>query len=1562
MSALPVTPPADPKNSAVYLEWTRLHAPEAEDGAHDLLAALKDGLGRAVNKPGRFLDELKYRAARLPAAHLPWFWDTVGHRIGPWIPRHAGTAYGLARQAEDAHGLPVDEAYHRANVLLYARLGAMPAKEIVVQQRRLHDTLEAATAHQEFLRFLTAFTAGGAAPAKDLHRRVQASAKAAGLGIAESAQALGDLIVASQGRALPDGLLDGLGPVFTKVPPPAPVRQALAELFPTAVTDGGAWLRLLAATGVDDAMAEGRIVPAGGLSDWLGRFAFHYSWRGSRAGVSRQPMPDELYALVPRIAARIRAENTPVSLHRSRFRHTLFDADLVDLCLANGIAVADPGPRVGLTFWGKETRRDYRALAADPVLGTRVAGTAYAPRDPRAGAPRLPLGDGGDAALHERVTRLMDVVADGGLGAAAEAVTRLDAALDPPALAALDGIDTALDALDGVGPLLRTLRAGLPEELCWPALEDAVGRLGGGAAVAGVTCTWPVLTVFTRDGAIAVDHSGERGSCSFALPEEASSHSVFFVGGSFLVGWNTGKRYGRSAEKAFWTDRPEDVFVPEHASGLLPYSGSTDGALGYQFATADGGGRYDGVQVLRPGGREGITDHEQQLGDGVRLWSSRLFGGRYGREDGWRELDPATGQRTDTATLPPFLAADPPRGLSRTHDLQTLAPLPPGATASPLGQVDGVSGCRVLHWEYGGNAPVRYLLEGNDGRRAEFRVTHPGEDPWGLIRLPEGGAEAVLTDHRPMRCYAADDNSLLWEARAFAHPRRAGAGAAAADDGPMFPPPAFWHFLTPRDAGSSKALRTVEADAVTALLAAAGTTGTGDDEAAHDAAVRAEAAQVLSGVTDPDVLDGVVRAVRTAARIRDRRRAISARAALIISGARVRPAGVTTDTALVTALRGLMTLPVGYNAPKAADRPATVGAIAADGEFLRGRIDDAARRISPPARPRDWAVLLGGGIEAAAWRCVTETTTDEDRAALRALLATWAASPFAESGAWRLGRASAEALRPLCETGRAVATGMGDGRQGVAPEPTAALKPTGTYRFVQPESAPVPEGATEVRTVTLTHDDAARLPRLLELLAEHGPLRLTPEAVAAFVARSGVRRAVAVHALAGLPTKPGYDDTRRMLRAKPFQATPAVAREAESLVDRLNIPGRIRVLAAGLPDDPAELWTAPGLVAAAERMAAEWTAILGQQTPVDEELTAELEKELDLGTPTAAALGDPRGGHILTEDLRRVIVANKYGSLYVHPAAADGSPGERPSYDTPYVDIASVLSWALTERPVGDPATTGVQALCARLTERLDAPDLLIRLRRHRFSLDQARMTALFGPERYPVAALEPPISDRARPPMFYDQGLLLVEAAGGWSSVFLRPAGFGRRGKYEAMKRLCADLDMTELVTEIERIRVLRDGIAALAARAADTPVPPGGYEANPLLSAPELVDEVAGTLGVGRDAAALHLQLLTLARPTDRNVRRWNGWTPARHRTVQAELAATGAVVTEKRSRAGRTAFLPGGWTDLKAPHLPLETAKLAAYLSTATEKRELEGPLTRLLPPRPLHEMFAEAWAGR
>lgn len=98
-------------------------------------------------------------------------------------------------------------------------------------------------------------------------------------------------------------------------------------------------------------------------------------------------------------------------------------------------------------------------------------------------------------------------------------------------------------------------------------------------------------------------------------------------------------------------------------------------------------------------------------------------------------------------------------------------------------------------------------------------------------------------------------------------------------------------------------------------------------------------------------------------------------------------------------------------------------------------------------------------------------------------------------------------------------------------------------------------------------------------------------------------------------------------------------------------------------------------------------------------------------------------------------------------------------------------------------------------------------------------------------------------------------------------------------------------------------------------------GYLQNPAITVPDLVEKV----GLEPDAAVLYLQLLAMPDPTDANVARWNGWTPARLKAARTTLAATDLVRTAKRSRAGRTLFLPGGWADFRSPRRPVETWKL-------------------------------------
>ncbi|MEE1768003.1 hypothetical protein PUR34_07340 [Streptomyces sp. JV185] len=1326
----PVPFPANHRISETYVDWARARVPGAEAGARDVLEQADRGRHGAWEKPGRFVDDAGRLARGLPAAHLPWFWDTIGHWMLETHRRSAARAYANARAAERTHGLPVDPDWRWANLQLFARFGALPATELGGAPAWLAEVFEPGDAHREFVRLLAVWAASPGELPADLARRVRDSARAAGLGADEEARVLGEVLASARGKAVPDRLLDAaLGPLAAH--PPADDRAtALLDLFPESKNDAAAWLRLLLGCGAADAAAAGRITPEGGLGEWLRRYAAQYSHRTvAGGGVTRQAMPAELFDLVARFAPLLKEDGTPVRLHEDRYRWPHLDADLLDVCLAEGIPVHDPGPTISLEFWDKEARRDLRALAADPVFGSRLEGTVHAGLRSGGGSAisRLPHNPGIAAEVHGRIEKLLDALRGGGLAAADEAVEELHGLLDRPTAIALDGIEEALEALDLTGPLARALRSGLPEELGWAALEEALAEFRPDETV-HTTCTWPVLTVYGETRAFAVDHEGRRGEHTLELPEGAGHPTVHWVGGQFLVAW-TGSGDENGVSTAYWSASPADTFEPEQSYGLRPYGGSIQGGLGYQFQTPDGGGRFDGEHVLRPGGTAGIGHRDYQMYDGRDFWSTEVFSEDRGTR-GWARLDPATGVPTADRTLPDFHHSDAfPDGLRPFPDHRILAELPPGAPPSPLGQDGRLTGCRVLYrTPYAGPSPRAFVLESADGRTASYRTTVWGRRPWGILALPAGGEDAVVVGSTTVRCHAAEDNSLLWQVRGFPGSRHRGPVRATLGEqaGPV-PPPAFWHFLTPRDEPSSRALRAVTDEAVRELL-------------------RSGAEDALPGVTDPRIRQGVARAADLATDVLRRREELSHRVAVMRSGPVVELPDPVPDTRLVPALHGLLAQLRGYEERPPQPHPALLTAVAADGRYLRGEIDDEVRRLAPPAPPSEWEVLTGR-TDAVAWRAAVAATPDEHRQALTALLDVWSRQPFAVRGTtWRTGRAPEPGIAELRASGVPVA--YGPVRSGLVP-------------FLQCATDPAPAGAEECETRTVAGDDTTRIPRLLALLAERGPLPVPEEAVDLFRWRTGVPRAIAALVLDGFAGSDDYAVHLKLCRAKPYRADRSLVHEYEVARMNLRPEGRRAVLAAAVPADPADLWAPGGMTAAADRMAAEWAERLAVTAYADDgSHAAALAKDHGLPGTWATAL--------LT------------GRLAEAPLDAEG------------IRFAvTALTWAFTERPVGDPAAEGARALLDRLT-----------------------------------------------------------------------------------------DVPADQLTT-----------LRALADRSAVTPVPPGQYEANPLFSVPALVDEVAASLGVGRDAAALHLQLHAFDRPADRTVRRWNTWTLDHHRAVRKELTAAKA-----------------------------------------------------------------------
>jgi hypothetical protein len=472
-----------------------------------------------------------------------------------------------------------------------------------------------------------------------------------------------------------------------------------------------------------------------------------------------------------------------------------------------------------------------------------------------------------------------------------------------------------------------------------------------------------------------------------------------------------------------------------------------------------------------------------------------------------------------------------------------------------------------------------------------------------------------------------------------------------------------------------------------------------------------------------------------------------------------------------------------------------------------------------------------------------------------------------------------------------------------------------------------------------------QLRRLVALVRERGPVPWVSERADELAARTGMSTAEAALLLAGLPVDMGLgqDLARSPVRAALGLRTADAAAARERLS---GVPARLRIelVAAAMPDDPADLWR-PHLSGdpdgPAARIAAVWLAAFGRRP--DELDDSEARASLRLMRPRGRMLAgfiDPDGDPTLNADAAWLV--SPQGQLLAGP----GAPAE-PFGGWTLGDVSLLLPWLFAARPVGDRARSGVPEVLRRVRARLANPDLLV----------SAGWAQGDGGGRTLLEVVQAPPYRPARgaevPGSRDTGGFVLVGARSESVLVYGRPARLPAESDAGLLPLLG---DAAALLNE--RVRFLRgEGADELVARILDTPVPEGGWEANPAVSAPALLAEVAAARGLSPDAAALYLQLLAGHDPSVRRIRDWNGWTGADFGRAAAELTEAGLAVRARRARAGRDVFLPGPWEDLKAPDQPVEAWRVRLYGGR---------PLGRLLALRPLHRLFEDAWreveAGR
>ncbi|WP_223206202.1 hypothetical protein [Streptomyces xanthii] len=1551
--------------------WALVHDPA---NGHHALALVKDveRFSRmAKSRAGAAKEGFEALGERLGRS-VPHFLPTFYEEAGRAFLRHENTTYaaqffGKAREAERVHSLTVDEARQRAVFLEFAFAGALTVKALKEHVADLTARLSAEDAWLQYRQLVVERCGAGMPPYAALPQDARKLIKAAGLDrVTEETALLADLLASPAVVRAPASFWTAYQATLVVLAKERPeVRARLLEFVPTGLGRGAAaeqqWLGLLTESGAEELLtgpAAGAEVSA---SDWLTRWAAHL--QGGYRGRRRTPLT---YALVERMAPRLIADGSPVDLDKASTQWaSRIDLDLLDLCLALGVPVTDPrrhtNPHssdrnrvLGLGEWldgGSEGRRDLAALAADehygPLLRADVGHSRWNDKLHLRTVVGHPVLRGVLSTwLDERTDAY---VAAAGLPGAEMVLNQLNrfravaAEVNPEAVDRVRRHDLSRN-------LARTLRAGLFDELGWPALEEAMHRLGpapkeNGRGGIRVTEAWPALIVSHRDKAVVAGPDGVLAEHDLRVPKEAdrwTDPAFRYVDGDLLVMW---REDGRS--RAYWTSRPGDVFALSAPHTVFFHHRDRGAGL-----PLPAGGRTTGRRPLHAGDTQ-LTEEERVIGDGTGHWRLRTTSAG----SSWIEYDAATGA-VGRASLPAFFAAAVRDGSSlRPADCELL-PMQPGLEETPLGTDGTVLG--------------RWVRSDGDtltaGTPDGTTVTLPdglGAIPVGALRLP--GSAPVLAHQGGLVALYEEGATKAAGPLVAAHPGSPGGRFAAGTV--LVPPLPFWHLLRVRDEAGSKALRDCTDELAASLvdtlagimdehIAATGGERS-EEQRAQDRqdladATSAAVARALPGITDFALLAGVTSVALVPVGLRaTARRYTDPEPAGPSAPAAPRPPQAMYadfspehggDTTLLSAVRAALGHTVtGY---WSGDEPTVLRHVKAVNDVLGGTPAHGPAP-HPDTRPlaegwtRDpgtvpstssgWPQLLDR-LPVLATRAAAPSLFEGERAALLHLFEAVAAGPLGAGGGTlrvvrlreplpgkngspvRRGEVHRQGERTLVFLEAESLYGEDRGQflawRALEHDPSGVFGAVG--HFTVHAATPVGAGVT-----------SERLTELATLLRTHGPAQWDAQAVDRLAAAPGCGPAQAALLLTGRPT--GTLTTTDMAECRELTGlTRGQIEDGEERLRALPFDERCEIAAALLPEDLTALWRT-GLDTDAAHTA--WTERFGTLVRLPEGGDADV---LDL--PATEAVLNPARQAWLTRTTTQRLDEN--GRLRAEDSSA--VPNRRTL--TGAVEGLATLAYGL---PYGHPLRARLPEGLDALRERLADPGLLLdadlswaaegrlttaaRLRKA-YGMPEAGGAEADGMTRAGTAFVLHP---------WYAEN----------EGTLLRPAGL--TGTDDPAVGLAEGIARSSAGLFVRRIAAVR-GDELARTLAAD-----GGFEGyaqDPARSVPELVTEVAETHGIGADAAALYLQLLALPDPTDRNVARWTGWKPARLKKARAELAATDLVVEAKRARAGRALFLPGGWLALKSPALPVEAWKSGLY--------PVPGD-SRAVPMLPVPELFAVAW---
>ncbi|MFD7256482.1 DNA-binding protein [Streptomyces sp. NPDC059874] len=1526
-----------------FPEWILVHHPE--DGHHALAVVpeLDRIAPQAKTKPKAALDACHELAGRLAASvphFLPVFYEqTARIFLAVENSTYAAQLFGRARTAEAQHGLSVDEDRLDSVFLEFALAGALPVKVLTGYGKDLAARVTPAEAYDRFRRLCVRRTAGGLPPSAQAATELRRLARAAGLkGTGAEQEYLAELLPLPATMRAATGWWKAHRTALIALARREPaVRGTFLELMPPG-SDGDLsdlWLEILeesgATAGLVDAGLPAEQRCADGAVGWLERYhaARHSGW-GPRS------TPPALLDLVGRAADRLRAElaepGREAGLHIG-----VQDADLLDLVLSLGIAVADPEEnsrphyrhnQLNVADWARaDQRRDLLALAADQRFRPAFRRAVNSFGDAGSGADvmrRLAASPGGRPMLTEWMREVARNSKAAGLPGLPDAISRLTWL---PAEALELAPDEVADAAaaDLGETLARTLRGGLFEEFVWPAFEEALVELADRKALHRSNLTvvesWPHLIVANSIQVRVIDADSTVLTHDLRVPTGGSYRYGFhYVDGALLVFWST---WG-SEVQGYWHTDPQNVLTLK--TDRAHWSLRSDEIS----LPLPGGGRTVGGGVLHAGDTE-LPAEQAVLCDGTSYWVWRSREKDQGGS-GWCEYNPADGTH-GRFSHPAFLADTPAAHLPSTDFAARSAWLRPAPTV--VGSALGEPADGLLGW-----CAVRVKDEGWFGTDTAGRTVRTPEDgnmPAAALAFPGADRARALTQRWRELCIVDPDGVVT--AMTHGDHRNEGFATGSVD----LPPLPFWYALRPRDPEGSTALRAADGDTVGALLAAAAAT-----EKASDLPGLVSAA--FPQITAPELLGGIIEVLRFALTQQQALDAVAARLHPDASAAREDDTG-PADCLLGDALNGLVGTGY-YRWGGDADgahrllRELAAARAHTDAPEVPGRLhwDLPALQVSALA----WTPWLDEPA-ALAYRAAAAGSTDEQRAALLSLLdavdALGLDSAEGSADRWRRvllhldqrhlrtpdGIERDRHHRSLLPLGGGAVLALTEHSQAVPDgHEFGALLHDPTGRFTVP-------GPYTVRAEAPLGDrdrDAGWLRAFLGAAAEHGPAPFFPEAAEEFARLTGVSGTLARLVVAGLPH---VDDREYNFLPPELRTTLGVkvadADYARDELRELDVEVRRAVVGALLPADPARLWSDGPDVAAAAQV---WNRRVGRRTPVPDWLVTEAARAVLSGWSLHRALPallDPDTSPELSVDVPWTVKDDR--ATPCEPAAAP--------FTAPVLTGAlSLMAWLAHRLPAGDPLRAALPPALTAVRQRLAAPELLLLIGYYTDLADFRKaagtptetVEGAHGYERYSAVIL--PTHDGRPMPVLRPA---LLDSTGRDPYLALLRGADQEPNLIERALRLAHDPTFAAL---------LADPGAPAAAGAADADGT--WWPQDPSRSVPEVVAEAADAHGLGADAAALYLMLLAMPDPTDRNTARWTGWKPARLKAARAELAATDLVVQAARSRAGRSLFLPGGWADMASPVLPVEQWKLPMY------DGRVVGPL---VPGEPVADLYRRAW---